>query len=432
MKLRCCAAPVLLVAVLLAVGSCNDGDDGDTQITFEPGREDRGEIHVLRLQGTPYEMGYQHGSLMADVLAEGVDYLDSDPMFYTAQILAREDGFIEEAEANALPAVLDECRGLSDAAGEQGVAWTMDKCLLLAYGATIIEHLSGILGKAACSQFSAAGSATTDGKLIHGRSMDWADIRYLVEHPALIVRRPAEGVPSVVVGFPGNVSPYTGVNDAGLFVASNENDAVDDIDREGVDHTQMTYHLVNNARTLEEAEAYLKSQNHTTCESVMVSDSASGTAASFEMTANHMGIRRMSADGVLYMTNHFVHPDMVELHVNMGTQSTTSRLMRLQQLLEPGGADSVHGALDPPGAVGILRDTYNPLTGVTHPPELFDGGGSLANNHNVHVMVWVPEHRSLYVSLGEIPVPPKPFIGFHLDELLGIDVEASAAPARFE
>ena len=262
--------------------------------------------------------------------------------------------------------------------------------------------------------------------------MDWADIRYLVEHPALIVRRPAEGIPSVVVGFPGNVSPYTGVNDAGLFIASNENDAVDDIDRDGVDHTQMTYHMVNNMRSLEQAEAYLKSQNHTTCESVMISDSNTGQAASFEMTANHMGIRRISDDGVLYMTNHFVHPDMVDLHIDMGTQSTVSRLMRLEQLLLPDGVDSVHGVLDPAGAVGILRDTYNPLTQVTHPPELFDGGGSLANNHNVHVMVWVPEQRSLFVSLGEIPVPPRPFIGFHLDELLGYDAAAVAAPARFE
>ena len=78
----------------------------------------------------------------------------------------------------------------------------------------------------------------------------------------------------------------------------------------------------------------------------------------------------------------------------------------------------MYGTIDLETAVGVLRDTYNPYTQETHPPELIDGGGSIGNNGAVHSMVFVPARRTFYVSMGEQPIPPASFVGFSLDELL--------------
>lgn len=423
----------LVALQLLLMGlwtGCSGSSGQDYQ--FEVGREEQGHIHVVRLAGTPYEMGLQHGELLADGLAEGVEFVETDQFFSLALALAQAEGFVEEAEQNSYPEIYDTCRGMAEAARRAGVpGWTIDKCLLLAYGEVLIEHLSTQLG-GGCSQFVARGPATVDGKLIHARNLDWGDISYMIDHPTVFVRRPEGQIPWVMIGFPGAVAPYSGISGA-LSIASDENDALSDIDRSGSSHQQMMLRIFQEQDSLAGAQAFLESQDHLTAESFMVTDYAEQTAAVFEMTANHMGIRRLEQDGVIWMTNHFVHPDMAELHrPTFDGDSTKNRFMRLEQLLSPGGQDSLYGQLDVAAAVSVLRDTYNPHTGVTHPPGLFDGGASIANNAALHSMVFVPERRVFYLAAGSIPVPPRSFVGFHLDALLGIDPDARPDPAQID
>ena len=47
-------------------------------------------------------------------------------------------------------------------------------------------------------------------------------------------------------------------------------------------------------------------------------------------------------------------------------------------------------------------------------------------------MVFVPEDRVFYLAAGSIPVPPKTFVGFHLDALLGLDPDARPVPAQID
>jgi hypothetical protein len=374
---------------------------------------------VLKLVGTAYQMGWQHGALMAPELVEGVQWLESDPLFGLFLALAEDKGLLDDAMAHSFPEVLEECRGMVDgaqAAGYSGI--TLEQCVGLAYADVMAEVIEHDLG-AACTQLVAADDATPDGTLVHGRNMDNDYLSYLIRHPTLIVRRPEGLIPYVEVGFPGSVSPHSGMNAEGIAVASNENGALDDYDRQGRSHIQMSRQILQSCSTLAQAEQLLMEQDHCSAESLMVSDGRGRQAAVFEMTANHMGIRRLDADGVVYLTNHFVHDDMVALHAPRDPDASTySRLARLEQLLPPTGAQSLHGQLDVAAVISVLRDTHNPITGETHPPDLFDGGGSIANNAALHSIVFVPERLELYVALGEPPVPQRTFIGFRLEGLL--------------
>ncbi|RME23668.1 MAG: hypothetical protein D6806_10860 [Deltaproteobacteria bacterium] len=412
---------ICTVAVLAAftpwLPACNGGEGRYEQASVET----VGHIKILRLIGTAEQMGRQYGELMANELAEGVDWLSGDPTFSMLVPVAKSMGFVEEAMEQSYPEILDECRGMVEAAEEQGVSeWDMDLCIGLAWGEVIVEHVSN--GGPGCTQAAAAGPATPDGELVHGRNMDWSELAFLLEHPTIIVRQPEGKIPFAVVGFPGSVAPYSGMNAAGLSIASDEIDARSDIDRTGRSHQQMMYKILEECSSLQEAEEFLRSQDHMTAEAFLVSDGNTGEAAVFEMTANHLAVRRLGEEGVLGLTNHFVHPDMAALckseQESPGSDSWT-RWERLQQLIGPGGPDSLYGSLDVEGMKSLLADNYNPRTGEHCPPDTFDGCATIGNSATIYSMVFVPGRGELYMADGGgLPVPRQPFLRFTMDELL--------------
>jgi hypothetical protein len=201
---------------------------------------------------------------------------------------------------------------------------------------------------------------------------------------------------------------------------------------EGSSHPQMGRQILQECASVDEAEAFLQAQQHASSETLVVSDGKNGEAAVFEMSASHMGVRRLDENGLVYMTNHFQHPDMAPLHDERPPDhDTKTRLMRLEQLLEPGGPDSLHGRIGAEQAIAVLRDRYNPYTQETHPEDLYKGGGTIANNGALQSVVFLPEERVFYVALGEPPVPYRTFIGFSLDELLEED-DVVPDPPQYE
>jgi len=406
-------APVWVLTALL-FGACEGPDDDDSAVPaeeFEPSLEYRGDIAVLRVGGTPYEMGFQHGTLLRDELLDGAEWIENSELGLL-EPLADYYGLLDEAWANSYPDVIDECQGIVDAMEDD--LWSMERCLLVAYGDVVLEVMAHEMG---CSQFVVEDPATVDGSLIHARNLDWMKVDHIIDHPTLIVRFPTDGVANVTFGFPGNVSPYSGMNAAGVALASNEAHGRDYPDREGRSHTQMTRQLLQEAHSLDEVRAFYEAEDHISTELVVVSDGNTGEASVFEMAGDDLAERALVEDGILYATNHFIDPDMAALHKVPGEDSS-SRYQRLADLLEPSGDDSRHGTLDRQAAVAILRDTHNPVTGETHDPDLEDGGGSLANNGAIQAMIFLPAEGALYVADGGVVVPQNPFTGFTLSDLL--------------
>lgn len=410
---RCPARTWLLAALLFTAchGNTDDDDSADPAEEFQPSLEYRGDIAVLRVGGTAYEMGFQHGTLLRDELLDGATWIENSELGLL-EPLADYYGLLDEAYANSYPDVIDECQGIVDAMDDD--LWSMDRCLLVAYGDVVLEVMSHEMG---CSQFVLRDPATSAGTLIHGRNLDWMKVDHIIDHPTLIARFPSEGIPNLTFGFPGNVSPYSGMNAAGITLASNEAHGLHYPDRVGRSHTQMTRQLLQEAHSLDEVRAFYGAEDHISTELVVVSDGNAGEASVFEMSGEGIAERSLSDGGVLYATNHYVDTDMAALHRTPGDDSV-SRYQRLGDLLEPDGIDSQHGSLDLESAVAILRDTHNPVTGETHAPDLEDGGGSLANNGAIQTMVFLPAEGVLYVADGGVPVPQNSFVGFGLGELL--------------
>ena len=260
-------------------GDTDAGDDftldWESLTPVESHREDLGGNTVVWLSGSPFEMGQQQGELLHDEIADGIanssyiqEILDLIPV-------ATLMGFVVMAENNSYPEVVEECEGIMDTAGDVG--WTMELCLIVAFGEVLMEKMPATKAlplSSGCSQFIASGDATADGRLYHGRLLDWGYVDYLLEYPVIFVRQPTGGVPHVTVGFPGNVAPFNGMNAAGLSLASNEADpsGASQSDDEGRGHVQLLGHILAGADSMDAALDELAITDHMSVEGIGIAD----------------------------------------------------------------------------------------------------------------------------------------------------------------
>ena len=433
----------LMMALLLAFGGCND-DDNSTPKEWqpvEPKMEKHGRYTVVWLKGTPYEMGYQHGEMLYDVIAEAMVFVENDEVLSLLPEIAKGLGVLELGAANSYQDVLDECQGMIDAT--QGTGFTMDFCMALNFGDVMMELLpsfrsSGEQQGPGCTEVLANGAASPDGRLYHARNLDWGsmDISIIHSYPVIFVRQPDEGIPHMFMGFPLNITPYTGMNAAGLSVCSNEADPLDATQRDevGRSHVQMLGQILKHNSSLDEAKAFLEGEDHMSSEMIVVADGPNQTGAVFEMTAKHMKMRNINEDGYVYAVNHFLSDEMKDWDAVQDIDNPDSSILRherLQQVVDPDGKDTLYGQLNIEGLAKVMRDRVNPRTGIEPPydEENIDNDAGIATNGPMHFVLFDPQKLLFWVSAGQIPIDKQPYVCFSLGELLGYeDAEPCPAP----
>jgi len=211
-----------------------------------------GPLEVLRLEGTPYERGFQQGRLMRErvrTLVKRVLLIAGSttpgtkglPSGALAEALARTSPFLEKAW-------LEELRGLADGAGLP---------LKEVQEANIFPELFH------CSGFALMGKATRDGRLLHGRILDYMTGAGLQEAAVAVVEVPRKGIPFLNAGFAGFLGSVTGMNALGISVG--EMGGRGEGKWDGTPMAFLVRKVLEEARTLEEAlEIFRKSKR--TCE----------------------------------------------------------------------------------------------------------------------------------------------------------------------
>lgn len=183
-------------------------------------------VRVLRLSGTPYEMGFAHGYLLAEEIVPFVDqFVISLPLVvgvdrYVKRVLpfvTKKMSFTAEEE--------DELRGMVE-----GIAAKVgpDGAVLKSLGRAIevvdlkAGNTFGDWAGFACSSFSAWGALTADGGTITARNFDYFPHAKLEKLTTLVARTPADPARKawVTVGYPGLIGVISGMNEdgVGLFV----------------------------------------------------------------------------------------------------------------------------------------------------------------------------------------------------------------------
>jgi hypothetical protein len=388
-------------------------------------REDRGAVKVVWLQGTPYEMGYQHGTLLHDEIASiGKENIEALRFAGRGLALGRL------AMRRSFPDVIEECRGLSDAT--QDIGLTFDACMVLAYGDVYQEQfaylLPNILFHDGCAGFVAMGEASVDGQVYHARTLDnnKKPVEYWINNPTVFIRQPNDGIPHVFTGIPGAVWPNSGFNAEGISISLNTAHprTIDEISLKGASNVQLMARIMKHAHTYEEAKTLMHTWKHARANLILIADGKSKQAGVFEILGRQLGIRELRDNGTIYMSNHFLDPETVD-KASVPDSSSLSRYKRLEQLLEPDSPYTEYGKVDPAVMVKILRDRTNPTTLQVSPLNVFDDDASVGGNGALRQELF-DDHRLLFwVAGGSVPIPQNPFVCFSFGEMIGLP---NAAP----
>ncbi len=244
--------------------------------------EERNGVKILHLNGSYYDMGYQHGFLLKDEIQESMR---------TQLVFFEDSGFpyekileIGDIMDDYLPSEYkEEMQGMAD-----GADMSLDDVVVL----NTMPAVLNIAFADACCEVSLWGDATADGKLLHVRSWDWSlhvldpeTGTPLQENMVLIVRTPEFGYASLSAPEnPGAITSWNGVNENGIVVG--ENTCLTwDITYHGISPAFRMRMVLDRCATGEEAITILSS-NRTCGTNFVLSDANVPIGYALDQTAN--------------------------------------------------------------------------------------------------------------------------------------------------
>ncbi len=186
--------------------------------------DDDNRITVLYVTGTPYEMGYEHGQLLASQVRGTIRDVEAGANKFLPKAMRESKLLTKRDEKEIIDEFLDrawhlmaryapqedleEMRGLADGSG-----LPLD----------VIHRMHAIpdTGETSCSGLVAKGSATRDGHVYQLRILDYGANFNLQRRPLITVYQPTtkNANPYVSIGWIGFVGVISGVNEKGVALS---------------------------------------------------------------------------------------------------------------------------------------------------------------------------------------------------------------------
>jgi len=237
----------LLLALLLCLAV---GTAGGFKIVKTCEKDPRGYIadlgngkYLMHLEGSPYEMGYQHGCLKgAEVQSMTKEFVKSVLAGYDIPEdlipgLLKLGKEVAKGNEKYVPSEFrEEIRGIADGARDAGYDVDYDDVLLLNMGFDVILSIAYPIATpivawqdkkgVACDGFVAMDDATSDGRVLMGRSFMF-NPEVFHEVALLIEQYPDRGHRFVSVSAPGFVGVTAAMSSAGIAIGMDMVPAMD-------------------------------------------------------------------------------------------------------------------------------------------------------------------------------------------------------------
>lgn len=269
-------------------------------------------ITFLYVNGTNYEMGYQHGFFLREKVQENLRaFLDYSWYPYDELLV-----IWNQMKPFVPIEYLDEMQGLADGAD------VLIDDIAAAYMVIVVGDLGGCFGIAAW------GNATRDGELIHTRSFDQPmDIQdpitgtYVHENAVLVLRNPVNGYASLAPSVAGSMHGGGGINTQAIALGQQVCWSSDNT-FQGIPALIRVQMVLDHASTLEEAVKIL-AENRTLGWNFIVSDATQRQGVAVEVSAHHVyfgadddpteSIKPFwSMKDIVRRTNFFIDPVIAE------------------------------------------------------------------------------------------------------------------------
>jgi tetratricopeptide (TPR) repeat protein len=389
--------------------------------------EKRDGLYILRLSGTPYEIGYQHGVLLRDEVNRGAARFYADVIYggrkmpFSLKIwLLRKylDWKVYMPLQKHQPKnILEEIKGIADGSGvPYDIIFKANHhagpsmVLTPAFAKDNIKALEKLgIRVGACSSFAVVGRAVAGGKTIVGRNTDYDGVTLWPKYQTLLFVRPADGYAHVKIGTAGVILWNPGMNTEGIVVCPHAM-FYDDISPRGWSIPAFTDEVLRKAGTLKEAEKIFHDNPRAVSSGYVIVSGKEKDAFAAELSTGKATIRRME-NGRIVMTNMAVSDEKRKIDITVQyniMEHCPGRYRRLMELI-----DQHYGTVDSKLAAAFMGDHIQYITGFERAAGHVVG---VADNENS--MVFSPETLEFWVAAGPAPVCNNPYWGFSLREEL--------------
>ncbi|MGB9599789.1 MAG: C45 family autoproteolytic acyltransferase/hydrolase [Myxococcota bacterium] len=375
--------------------------------------EKHGNIFVGSFEGSDYEMGYQHGRLLKDEIRQGViPYLYNFARLLMNKVSGMKaindiirmlaQKFFYERIIRAIPEkILDSYIGVADGAG-----FDRNQLYVVVGFADMLQVASGILNRRYkvvslppvhfCTSIVAWGNASRDGKLIHGRNLDYEAYNVWERFPLIARMKPDGGIPYTYFSSAGvHSGGLTGINDYGIAFNVHTK-FTSQVGFSGPPMQVIGDYLLRHSRTLEDAEGIIKGMKYNCGWTFVISQDSKPFAKAFEVDSKDVLDVKIEKD-YLVTTNCYKNQRLRKREISINRTmdiNFVSRLRRISAL-----AEEYYSKIDADAVVNMLSDNFSPYDGK----EMYDRN-TIAQLSTIQSVVMNVSDRVYYLADGRSPV----------------------------
>jgi hypothetical protein len=363
MNARRLALALALSSVALAPALAHGAEDPRLK---SAARGSRGGWITVRLEGTPSQIGYQHGRLLAREIEDALA---------VARLSLTHDGkhdwtfYRKAAQTVFWPGVdaeyREELAGIVEGATQAGVKadiWdlvVLNANLELSYYTDSLDPKARSSAPDKCSAFVATGRATKDGRPVIAHN-NWSGYLDGARWNVVFDIRPARGQRILMDGYPGLIHSGDdfGVNAAGIVITETTITGFKGFDPKGVPEFVRARRALQYAASIDDFDRIMRAGNNGGYANAwLVADTTSGEIARLELGLRNVTLER-TKDGYFTGANFPVNPKLAaeETSFKLGDPglSANARRVRAEQLMRENA-----GRIDLAVAKAYLSDHYD-------------------------------------------------------------------------
>jgi Phospholipase B len=337
----------------------------------------------VHLEGTPGEIGFQHGYLLAPEIEDALKVTELE----TTHENHKDWQFFRDAAQNMMwPHIeqeyRDEMQGIADGASARGVkidVWdvvALNGSLEWDYYVTQYDKQHNISPPTSlsvgehCSAFIATGSYTKDGKIVIAHN-NWTGYLDGERWTIIFDIVPAKGYRILMDGFPGMIDSGDdfGVNSAGIIITETTIGSFFGYDPAGIPEFVRARKAMQYSNSIDDYARIMKDGNNGGyANNWLVGDIKNNEIADLELGLKNVTLQTKTGDGYFVGSNFPVNPQLAseETNFKVGDMSVSAnaRHARWEQLMA-----EYKGTIDVGLAQKFLADHYDTFEKKTDPDE---------------------------------------------------------------
>jgi len=315
-------------------------------------RFERDQWIYVHLEGTPSEIGYQHGYLLAPEILDAFNAVQ----LRDTHVTRRGWAFFRQTAREILWPHIDaeyqqELQGITNGLNAHGVKLDLYDVVALNAFEEVPDYYVPLLDKKQaradaprlvspgnCSAFVATGSYTKDHQIVIAHN-NWTSILSGARWRIVFDVVPARGHHFIMDGFPGVIASDDdfGVNDAGLMITETTISGFKGFDTNGKPEFMRARKAMQYANSIDEyVQIMLDGNNGGYANDWLLADRKTGEIAQFELGLKHWKVWR-TLDGYFVGSNWARDPqvlkDETDFDSNDMSSSPNARRVRWEELM---------------------------------------------------------------------------------------------------